>query len=80
MDRHRLGGNDHLNACLGEYVRTYRILRAFGDSMPDKSGMYHCLRAFGRFDDALKLAKHHSASDRMVLCCSQFLLAPSGGN
>lgn len=49
---HRLGGNDHLNAKLGEYVRTHRILRAF-PSCPDSSAMYHCLRAFGRFEDAL---------------------------
>jgi tetratricopeptide (TPR) repeat protein len=50
--RHRMGGNDFLNAELGEYVRTYRILRAFPEC-PDKSAMYHCLRAFGRYDDAL---------------------------
>ena len=51
--RHRLGGNDHLNAKLGEYARTHRILRAFVEC-PDKSGMYHSLRAFGRFDEALE--------------------------
>jgi predicted negative regulator of RcsB-dependent stress response len=51
--RHRLGANDHLNARLGEYARTYRILRAFPEC-PDASGMYHCLRAFGRFEEALK--------------------------
>lgn len=51
--RHRLGANDHLNARLGEYVRTYRILRAFPEC-PDASGMYHCLRAFGRFEEALR--------------------------
>jgi tetratricopeptide (TPR) repeat protein len=50
--RHRLGANDHLNARLGEYVRTHRILRAFPEC-PDRSAMYHSLRAFGRFDEAL---------------------------
>ena len=51
--RHRMGGNDHLNAQLGEYARTFRILRAF-DPCPDKGGMYHCLRALGRFREALE--------------------------
>jgi hypothetical protein len=51
--RHRLGGNDHLNAKLGEYARAYRILRAFPEC-PDRSAMYHCLRAFGRFEEALE--------------------------
>jgi tetratricopeptide (TPR) repeat protein len=49
----RMGGNDHLNTHLGEYTRTYRILSAF-DQCPDKSGMYHCQRAFGRMDEALR--------------------------
>jgi hypothetical protein len=49
----RMGGNDHLNTHLGEYTRSYRILSAF-DQCPDKSGMYHCLRAFGRMDEALR--------------------------
>lgn len=49
----RMGGNDHLNTRLGEYTRTYRILSAF-EQCPDKSGMYHCLRAFGRFEEALR--------------------------
>lgn len=49
----RMGGNDHLNTNLGEYTRTYRILNAF-QQCPDKSGMYHCLRALGRFEDALR--------------------------
>jgi hypothetical protein len=49
----RLGGNDHLNTHLGEYNRTYRILRAFPEC-PDPTGMYHCLRAFGRYDEALQ--------------------------
>lgn len=49
----RMGGNDHLNVTLGEYVRTYRILRAF-PQCPDASAMYHCLRAFGRFEEALQ--------------------------
>lgn len=50
---HRLGANEHLNATLGEYARTYRILRTFPEC-PDGSAMYHCLRAFGRFDEALQ--------------------------
>jgi hypothetical protein len=49
----RMGGNDHLNTHLGEYTRSFRILSAF-DQCPDKSGMYHCLRAFGRMDEALR--------------------------
>ncbi len=49
----RLGGSDHLNSVLGEYVRTHRILSAF-EHCPDKTGMYHCLRAFGEFDSALE--------------------------
>ncbi len=49
---YRLGGNDHLNTQLGEYARTYRILQAFSEP-PDAGGMYHCLRAFGDFDQAL---------------------------
>jgi len=49
----RMGGNDHLNTKLGEYTRTYRILTAF-DQCPDKSGMYHCLRAMGRMEEALR--------------------------
>jgi len=48
-----MGGNDHLNTKLGEYTRTYRILTAF-DQCPDKSGMYHCLRAMGRMEEALR--------------------------
>ncbi len=57
--RHRLGGNDHLNAHLGEYVRTHRILRAFREC-PDPSAMYHCLRAFGRFAEALQWRPRNS--------------------
>jgi hypothetical protein len=49
----RMGGSDHLNNDLGEYSRTNRILQAF-DECPDKSGMYHCHRAFGEFDRALE--------------------------
>lgn len=49
----RMGGNDHLNTRLGEYTRSHRILSAF-DQCPDKSGMYHCLRAFGRMEEALR--------------------------
>jgi hypothetical protein len=49
----RMGGSDHLNNDLGEYSRTIRILQAF-DECPDKSGMYHCHRAFGEFDRALE--------------------------
>ena len=49
----RMGANDHLNVQLGEYGRTFRILKAF-PSCPDPSGMYHCMRAFGRYDDALE--------------------------
>lgn len=49
----RLGGSDHLNTVLGEYVRTHRILSAF-ETCPDKTGMYHCLRAFGEFAEALE--------------------------
>jgi tetratricopeptide (TPR) repeat protein len=60
--RHRLGGNDHLNAELGEYVRTHRILRAFPEC-PDKSAMYHCMRSFGRFEDAL----HWRPQNRYIL-------------
>jgi hypothetical protein len=50
---YRLGGNSHLNVELGEYARTYRILKAFPEC-PDGTGMYHCLRAFGRYDEALE--------------------------
>jgi tetratricopeptide (TPR) repeat protein len=49
---YRLGGNDHLNVRLGEYARTHRILKAFPEC-PDPGAMYHCLRAFGRFEEAL---------------------------
>lgn len=49
----RMGGNDHLNTRLGEYTRTHRILSAF-DQCPDKSGMYHCMRSFGRMEEALR--------------------------
>lgn len=49
----RLGANDHLNTRLGEYARCHRILTAFAEC-PDPSAMYHSLRAFGRFDEALK--------------------------
>lgn len=49
----RMGGNDHLNVTLGEYARTYRILKAIPDC-PDASAMYHCLRSFGRFEEALQ--------------------------
>jgi tetratricopeptide (TPR) repeat protein len=49
----RLGGNDHLNTRLGEYARTFRILQAFPEC-PDPSAMYHCMRAFGKFDQALE--------------------------
>jgi len=49
----RLGANDHLNTRLGEYVRCHRILTAFAEC-PDPSAMYHSLRAFGRFEEALQ--------------------------
>lgn len=49
----RMGGGEHLNTNLGEYTRTFRILSAFPES-PDPTAMYHCLRAFGRFDEALR--------------------------
>lgn len=48
----RMGGNDHLNVALGEYIRTFRLLKAFPEC-PDPSAMYHCLRSFGRFEEAL---------------------------
>jgi tetratricopeptide (TPR) repeat protein len=51
--QYRLGGSDHLNTTLGEYPRTFRILQAFPEC-PDPGGMYHCMRAFGAFDEALK--------------------------
>ncbi len=50
---YRMGGGDHLNVALGEYTRTHRILSAFKE-VPDAGAMYHCLRAFGRFEEALK--------------------------
>ena len=49
---YRMGGNSHLNVTLGEYARTFRILGAFPE-MPDGTAMYFCLRAFGRFGEAL---------------------------
>jgi hypothetical protein len=49
----RLGGNQHLNVTLGDYSRTYRVLGAF-DECPDQGALYHCLRAFGNYEDALK--------------------------
>jgi hypothetical protein len=49
---YRMGGGDHLNITLGEYARTYRILSAFPKS-PEAGAMYFCLRAFGRFEEAL---------------------------
>lgn len=50
---YRMGGGDHLNITLGEYARTYRIISAF-PTVPDPGSMYHCLRAFGKFEEALK--------------------------
>ncbi len=49
---YRMGGGDHLNVALGEYARSYRILSAF-KRVPDPGSMYFCLRAFGRFEEAL---------------------------
>jgi hypothetical protein len=49
----RLGGNQHLNATLGEYGRTFRILQAFPEC-PDSGAMYLCLRAFGDLEGALR--------------------------
>jgi tetratricopeptide (TPR) repeat protein len=51
--QYRMGGSDHLNTTLGEYSRTFRILQAFPEC-PDPGGMYHCMRASGAFDEALK--------------------------
>ncbi|MCH7945589.1 MAG: hypothetical protein IIC73_06185, partial [Armatimonadetes bacterium] len=49
----RLGGSEHLGTTLGDYLRTYRILSSFPEC-PDRTGMYHCLRAFGDFKNALE--------------------------
>ncbi|RYG27108.1 tetratricopeptide repeat protein [bacterium] len=49
---YRMGGHEHLNATLGEYARTYRILGSF-PTFSDAGAMYSCLRAFGLIDEAL---------------------------
>ena len=54
----RLGGSEHLGTTLGDYLRSYRILSSFPEC-PDRTGMYHCLRAFGDFEHALEQRPHN---------------------
>jgi len=74
--RHRLGGNDHLNARLGEYARTWRILRRFPEC-PDRSALYHCLRSFGRFEEALQSRPQNRYIRLLNGCLSALACDPS---